>query len=148
MQLRSSTNKGKENKSDKASNMHPPTMETPQRSLSSNHSEEEQKNPIEQQPDKPVTQMRGEIGTGSRSKEMLKGKYVPVEALPKTPPTSRQDKKRKGEQNIEFPRKKNIKTIITNQLRLKSKALFKPSLKYPQPIVIEDDDSPEYASME
>jgi hypothetical protein len=37
MQLRSSTKKGKENKSGKAANMHPPALETPQRSLSSNH---------------------------------------------------------------------------------------------------------------
>jgi hypothetical protein len=40
------------------------------------------------------------------------------------------------------------KTRITNQVRLNSKALFKPSLKYPKPIVIEDDDSPEFSSME
>jgi hypothetical protein len=33
-------------------------------------------------------------------------------------------------------------------LRLNSKDLFKPSLKDPQPIVIEDDESPEFASME
>jgi hypothetical protein len=33
-------------------------------------------------------------------------------------------------------------------LRLNSKDLFKPSLKIPQPIVIKDDDSPEFSSME
>jgi hypothetical protein len=41
-----------------------------------------------------------------------------------------------------------MKTRITNQLRLNSKALFKPSLKYPQPIMIEDDDSHEFSRME
>jgi hypothetical protein len=84
----------------------------------------------------------------SRSKEVIKGKVVPAEALPKTSPIARQDRKRKGEKNIEVPSKPNIKTRITNQLRLNSKALFKPSLKYPQPILIEDDDSPEFSSME
>jgi hypothetical protein len=43
---------------------------------------------------------------------------------------------------------KTKKTRIINQLRMNSKALFKPSLKDPQPIVIEDDDSPEFSSME
>jgi hypothetical protein len=47
-----------------------------------------------------------------------------------------------------MPNKPNRKTRITNQLRLNSKALFKPSLKDPQPIVIEDDDNPEFSSME
>jgi hypothetical protein len=148
MQLRSSTKKGKENKSGKASSLHPPALETPQRSLSSNHSEEDQKTPIEQQPNKPVTRMRGKIGPGSRSKEVIKGKVVPAEASPKTSPPARQDRKRKGEKNIEFPSKPNRKTRIMNQLRLNSKALFKPSLKDPQPILIEDDDSPEFSSME
>jgi hypothetical protein len=31
---------------------------------------------------------------------------------------------------------------------MNSKALFKPSLKDPQPILIEDDGSPKFASME
>jgi hypothetical protein len=82
------------------------------------------------------------------NKEVIKGKVVPVEASPKTSPASRQDRKRKGEKNIEVPSKPNKKTRITNQLRLNSKALFKPSLKYPQPILIEDDDSPKFSSME
>jgi hypothetical protein len=148
MQLRSSMGKGKERKSGKASHMHPPTLETPQRSLSSNHSEEEQRTPIKQQPKKPVTRMRGKLGSRSCNNEVVKGKVVPTKALPKTSPASRQDRKRKGEQNIETPSKPNRKTRITNQLRLNSKALFKPSLKDPQPIVIEDDDNPEFSSME
>jgi hypothetical protein len=148
MQLRSSMKKGKENKSGKAANMHPPAMETPQRYLSSSHSKEEHKTPIEHQPNKHVTRMRGKIGPGSRNKEVMKRKDVPTEALPKTPPASRQDRKRKGEQNIEAPSKANKKTRITNQLRIKSKALFNPSLKYPQLIVIEDVDSPKFSIME
>jgi hypothetical protein len=91
--------------------------------------------------------MRGKIGPGLHRKEVIKGKVVPVQASPKTSPAARQDKKRKGEKNIEATSKPNIKTRITNQLRLKSKALFNPSLKYPQLIVIEDDDSPEFSSM-
>jgi hypothetical protein len=70
---------------------------------------------------------------GSCCKEVLKGKFVPVEASPKTPPTARQDRKRKGEKNIEFPIKPNRKTRITNLLRLNSKVLFNSSLKDPQP---------------
>jgi hypothetical protein len=62
---------------------------------------------------------------------VVKGKVVPTEALPKASPATRQDRKRKGEQNIEAPSKPNKKTRITNQLRLNSKALFKPSLKDP-----------------
>jgi hypothetical protein len=31
---------------------------------------------------------------------------------------------------------------------MNSKALFKPSLKYPQPILIEDDESAEFSNME
>lgn len=131
MQLRSSTKKGKENKSGKAARMHPPALETSQMSLSSSHSEEEQRTPIEQQPNKPVTRMRGQLGSGSRNNEVVKGKAVPIEALPKISPAARQDRKRKGEQNIEAPSKPNKKTRITNQLRLNSKALFKPSLKDP-----------------
>jgi hypothetical protein len=49
--------------------------------------------------------------------------------------------------NIEAPRNLNIKTRIINQLRLNSKALFKTSLKDPQPIVIKDDDSLKFSSM-
>jgi hypothetical protein len=75
--------------------------------------------------------MRGQIGPGSRNKEVVKGKVVPAEALPKASSAARQDRKRKGEQNIEVPSKPNKKTRITNQLRPNSKALFKPSLKYP-----------------
>jgi hypothetical protein len=67
MQLRSSMKKGKERKSGKDSHMHPPTLETPQRSLSSIHSEEEQRTPIEQQPNKPVTRMRGKLGSRSHA---------------------------------------------------------------------------------
>jgi spore coat polysaccharide biosynthesis predicted glycosyltransferase SpsG len=42
----------------------------------------------------------------------------------------------------------NRKTRIIDELRLKSKALFKTSLKTSQPIVIKDDDSPKFSSME
>jgi hypothetical protein len=42
-----------------------------------------------------------------------------------------------------MPIKPNRKTRITNQLRLNSKALFNPSLKDHQPIVIEDEDTEE-----
>jgi hypothetical protein len=54
MQLRYSTKRGKENKSRKFSSMHPPALETPHRSFSSSHSKEDQKTPIEQQPNKPM----------------------------------------------------------------------------------------------
>jgi hypothetical protein len=73
--------------------------------------------------------MRGKIGPGSHNKEVIKEKAIPIEAPPKTSPPSRHDMKRKGEKNYEFPSKPNRKTRITNQLRLNSKALFKPSLK-------------------
>jgi len=42
-----------------------------------------------------------------------------------------------------MPRKPNRKTKLTNQLRLNSKAFFDPSLKYQNPIVIEDQDTDE-----
>jgi len=56
--------------------------------------------------------------------------------------------KRKGNKSIGNPNKTNKKTRITNQFRLKSKALFKLSLKDPLPIGIEDDDNPKFSSME
>jgi hypothetical protein len=43
----------------------------------------------------------------------------------------RQDMKRKGKQKMKFPSNPNIKNRIKNQLRMNSKDLFKPSLKYP-----------------
>ena len=46
MQLRSSIGKRKERKNGKASHVHPPTLETPQRYFSSSHSQEEQRTPI------------------------------------------------------------------------------------------------------
>ena len=46
-----------------------------------------------------------------------------------------------------MPNKPNIKTIITNQLRLNSKELFNPSLKDPQPIIIEDEYSSRFSNM-
>jgi hypothetical protein len=42
-----------------------------------------------------------------------------------------------------MPSKPNRKTRLTNQLRLNSKALFDPSLKEKNPIVIEDQDTDE-----
>jgi hypothetical protein len=75
--------------------------------------------------------MRGKNGPGLRNKELIKGKVVPVESLPKTPPAARQYRKRKGEHYIAAPSNPNEKTRIINQLRLNSKALFKPSLKHP-----------------
>jgi len=71
-----------------------------------------------------------------------------VETLLKESHEAKEIKKRKGNQSIGMPNKPNRKTIITNQLRMKSKSLFKPSLKGPQPIVIEDHDIPEFSSME
>jgi predicted RNase H-like nuclease (RuvC/YqgF family) len=37
--------------------------------------------------------MRGKLGSGSCNNEVVKGKVVPKETLPKTSPTTRQDKK-------------------------------------------------------
>jgi hypothetical protein len=87
MKLRSSTGKGKERKNGKSSHIHPPALETPQRYLSSSHSEEEQRTPIKQQPKTFVTRMRGELGSRSHINEVVKGKVVPTEALPKTSPS-------------------------------------------------------------
>jgi hypothetical protein len=103
MQLRSSTKKGKERKNGKAAHMHPPALETSQRSLSSSHSEEEQRTPISQEPNKLVTILRGKLGSRSHNNEVVKGKDVPTKELPKASPTTRQDMKRKGEQKIEAP---------------------------------------------
>jgi hypothetical protein len=61
-------------------------------------------------------------------------------------------KKRKGSQVPKIPRKPNKKMRLTNQLRLNSKALFNPSLKYQNPIVTEDqyidEDLFEFSNME
>jgi hypothetical protein len=46
-----------------------------------------------------------------------------------------------------MPSKPNKKTKLTNQLRLKSKEIFNPYLKYQQPIVIEDEDTEENISI-
>jgi hypothetical protein len=71
--------------------------------------------------------MRGQLGSGSHNNEVVNGKVIPTEALPKASSVAKQDRKRKGEQNIEAPSKPNRKTRITNQLRMNSKALFKPT---------------------
>jgi hypothetical protein len=68
MQLRLSTRNGKENKSGKATSMYPSTLDMPQRYLTCNHSEEDQKTPIKQQPNNLVTRMRGKFGPSSRNK--------------------------------------------------------------------------------
>jgi hypothetical protein len=70
--------------------------------------------------------MRRKLGYGSHNNEVVKGKVVPTKSLPKKSPASKQDRKRKGEQKIETLGKPNKKNRITNQLRLNSKALFKP----------------------
>jgi hypothetical protein len=71
-----------------------------------------------------------------------------VETLLKESPEDKKRNKRKGNKSIGIPNKANRKARITNQLRLNSKALFKRSLKDPQPIVIEDDEIHELSSME
>jgi hypothetical protein len=124
MQLWYSTKKGKENKSGKATRMHPPTLEIKKRYLSSSHSEEEQKTPIEQQPNKIVTRMRGQLGSRSCSNEVVKGKFVPIESLPKASPISIQYRKRKGEQSIEAPIKQNRKTRITKSIEAEFQGSF------------------------
>jgi hypothetical protein len=47
-----------------------------------------------QQPKKYVTRMRGQLGSGLRSNEVVKGKDVPTQALPKASPTTKKDKKK------------------------------------------------------
>jgi hypothetical protein len=47
-----------------------------------------------------------------------------------------------------MPNNPKRKTRITNQLRLNSKKHFKTSLKYPQPIIIEDKDNSGFSNME
>jgi hypothetical protein len=62
---------------------------------------------------------------------------MPVETFIKEYLEAKQSKKRKGSWVPEIPNKPNRKTRLTNQLRLNSKALFDPSLKEKNPIVIE-----------
>jgi hypothetical protein len=68
---------------------------------------------------------------------------VSLDTQIKDSPVAKQRKKRKGSQVPEMPSKPNRKTRLTNQLRLNSKALFDPSLKEKNPIVIEDQDTDE-----
>ena len=58
---------------------------------------------------------------------------VPVEQ----PPMKRQCKKNEGKQLVSYPSRP--KTRPTNKFRLKSKSLFKPSLKEDNLIILEDD---------
>jgi hypothetical protein len=71
-----------------------------------------------------------------------------METLLKESPEAKKNRKRKGNQGPRMPSNPNRKTRITNQLRLNSKELFNPSLKYPQPIVIEDEDNSGFSNME
>jgi len=75
--------------------------------------------------------------------EIIVAKFVPVDTLIKQSPYSKQSKKRKGSRVSEIPSKPNRRTKLINQLRLNSKALWNPSLKDRQPIVIEDRDTEE-----
>jgi hypothetical protein len=71
---------------------------------------------------------------------------VHVETLIKESLVANKSKRRKGSQDPEMPSKPNRKTRLTNQLRLNSKAIFNPSLKYQQPIVIEDEEIEDHIS--
>jgi hypothetical protein len=79
---------------------------------------------------------------------LLKAEFIPMETLLKESPEAKKNRKRKGTQGPGMPSKPNRKTRITNQLRLNYKALFNPSLKDPQPIVIEDEDNSRFSNME
>jgi hypothetical protein len=69
--------------------------------------------------------------------------FVPVDTLIKESHEAKKSKNRKGRDVPRIPSKPNRRTRLTNQLRLNYKALFNPSLKYQQPIVIEDEGTKE-----
>jgi hypothetical protein len=100
--------------------------------------------PTTMQQDKtPKSKTRRQRGTKPTSPEIVAAEFVPVDTLIKESPEAKQSKKRKGSQVPGMPNKPNRKTRLTNQLRLNSKALFNPSLKDQNPIVIEDEDTEE-----
>jgi hypothetical protein len=75
--------------------------------------------------------------------QLQKEKYEPETGVYDTPvkefSMKEQSKKKKGKQPARCPYRP--KTRPTNKLRLKSKALFKPSLKEDNLIILEDDNS-------
>jgi hypothetical protein len=62
------------------------------------------------------------------------------------PPETKKGRNKKWKQVPEMPSKPNQKTRLTNRLRINSKALFNPSLKEKNHIVIEDQNSDEEPS--
>jgi hypothetical protein len=92
--------------------------------------------------------MRGQMKTKQHSVKIVNAKFVPMEILIKESPKAKKNKKRKGNQVPIIPNNPIIKTNITNQLRMNSKELFNPSLKDPQPIIIEDEDNSRFSNME
>jgi hypothetical protein len=69
--------------------------------------------------------------------------FGPLDTNIREPAEEKRGRKKKGKQVPKMPSKPNRNTRLTNQLRLNSKALFNPSLKEKNVIVIEDQDTNE-----
>jgi len=105
-------------------------------------------NPNMQQGKIPKTKMKGQMRLKQHNPEIVNEKSVPMETLLKDSLEDTKNRKTEGNQGPGMPSKPNRKTRIINQLRLNSKELFNPSLKDPQPIIIEDEDSFGFSNME
>jgi hypothetical protein len=60
------------------------------------------------------------------------------DALVEKSPQVKQSEGNKGKQHVNYPNRP--KTIPTNKLKLNSKAMFKPSLKKDNLIILDEDD--------
>jgi hypothetical protein len=81
--------------------------------------------------------------TKQASPDIVAVEFVSLDTQIKIPLWPNREKRERGARSLEMPSKPNRKTRLTNQLRLNSKALFDPSLKEKNPIVIEDQDTEE-----
>jgi hypothetical protein len=115
----------------------------PADTLSPEHSKDNTMPTTMQQDKNPKSKTSRQRRTKIVIPDIVVEEILPVDTLIKEYPEAKQSKKRKTSQDPGMPKKPNIKTRLTNQLRLNSKALFDPSLKDKNPIVIEDEDTEE-----
>jgi hypothetical protein len=129
MQLRFSTTKQRENKSKMCSSIQKQAQDILEIPFSPRNVKYTHVTPTKKQGKLP--KMRGKMKEKQHNPEIFREDFIPVETLLKESHEDNKRKKRKWNQSIGMPNKTNRKIRITNQLRLNSKALFKPALNFP-----------------
>ena len=109
--------------------------------LSHEHSEEKHVPNIMQQDKTTRSNTSRQRRDKQPSPEIVAIESAPIDTLIMESREANKSKNMKGRDIPKIPSKPNRRTRLTKQLRLNYRALFNPSLKYQQPIVIEDEDT-------